>query len=949
MGADGLHQNQPLALLSYLAIDGPKTRRHLGTVFWPEAKDRSNNLSSSLTRIRTSLPDAIAIDGKTLTCTVATDVSELLAAVDRQDSAAVLKLYQGDFFASADLRSMGLELEEWVFSTREYLARTTANSLLAAAERSRSARRADAATLAGHAFRIGAAFWVTAEPWQRCYDLLASEQAAVLAEKVKTGAQTQGVVLEIARSAAPRISAQSRPPTGLLGRQDELAALHDFVDEASDDWLAIVGLGGVGKTALAREMLRQLDESHSPHTTQLISLADVRRADQLPDAIAAMLHLSGASTDDLVAGLRRRCWPGKPMVLVLDNLEQFDDYATVAHELTTIEGLTLIVTSRVASGHPRERTLRLQGLATSGAGPALFTATALPICPTIEEQPQLVERVCQMVDGLPLAIELCAGWLRTVPIDVLVNSLQESTELVESAPRAALESVASILDRSWDLLDPDDARVLGHLSLFDGSFGYREATRVADTTLTILTRLIDSSLVERQDDRLVLHPLVRSHARSRQATRSELTEAVERRFVAHYREVIVDAARHMRGPDAGRIAPELATSFPNVQVAWRLAQVHADWKALVAMVDGIDLHLKSQSRQFLAAQIFEDALDTLDADCSQPSPDPEARAAFVAIGWRYAITRRVQGGADDAHRIVERSLTVCDPDDRLGQMALSYTQGHLAVFDGDYHRAAEHFDHATSLDDGSVDERFVAEVDAGRALVALSLGHNDEGRRLLRSVLDTGRRLGNPVTITSAYYFLGTLELDDDPAQAVVLLEEGRLVAEQASMTHMARKYATITGRCHVKLGDPDRALAVFEEALRDTENEAQVVREPWVRVSNQMGMAMAHAATGDTAGATPWFEAALRAQVELEDWVLLLETLLEICRLRIDQAEAPNWTRLLAVVANHPAAIFGWQEEVGELLAQFGQQTLDDLAGDYRTNERIDVLAESAIALLHA
>lgn len=949
-GSEDLAQQQPLALLCYLSMGGPRSRRHLATVFWPEAKQPLNNLSSAISRIRDRVPGAIVAERQTVSATIETDVADLKAAIECLDADEILRLYQGHFFELADVRSMGLELEEWVFSTREVLARASATALLAAGEAISAADPAKAAALAEEAHRIGHTFWVTADPWQRTHDL-ANTVGSFTAARVRVEAADNGFDLE---RAAPRKRPDELQPVGsLFGRSDELAALSSFVDESTPEWLAIVGMGGVGKTALARAFVDQLAGSMMHVRTPWVSLADVRDVDRLRDAIAAALGVPLSADADFVDVLVGRCSPDRPVVMVLDNLEQLNGYEAVLADVAPVSGLTVIVTSRIATGHSYERALRLEGLATdshSAAGPAMFTAAAAPNWPEVVEHPELVERVCALVDGLPLAIELCAGWLRTIPLDVLVDSLTESGELVQASPAASLESMESILDRSYELLDEVDAHVLGHLALFDGPFSYADATAVGATSLTTLTRLIDCSLLERNDNELTLHPLVRSHARDQLlASQAAVAASGEERFISRFEQLIVAGAAKLRGPDAGTVTPAIAEGLPNIIAAWELALDRGQFDVLAAMVDGLDLHLKSQSRQFLAARLFEQALDRIEGPCTAAEPDVAARNAFVAIGWRYAFARMVQGGHGDAKDAIERCIALHVDSDRFGGAALGYTQGHRAIFDGDYETAAQQFTAARALDDGSVPEWLIAEIDAGSALVALTLGNNDEGRRLLRSVLDTGRRLGNPVTITSAYYFLGALECAENPATALVLLEEGNVVARQASMTYMARKNATVIGRCHIKLGNPRAAIDVFVDALNESADETNTVREPWVRVANQSGMAMAYAAMGDTVQATPWFTDALRAQVAHDDWPLLLESVLEISRLRIDQATDPRWRDLLTVVSTHPATNWEWKRDVNELVEEAGVDFTIDATEADAVHPRIDVLAEQALALLKA
>lgn len=972
VGVQGLTQQQPLALLCYLALTGPRTRRHLAAVFWPEARQPLNNLSSALTRIRRCAPDLITVQGNTIATPLQVDAAELEAAIASSDSDRVLELYEGHFLHSTDLRDVGLELEEWIFGTREALARGSAETLLAAAEAAESDK--DAADLAGHAYRIVQSFWIDSTVWPRCHALVVGVDPG-LAEKIRISASQQGIEIaqpDLGSAKRVRRDEPQAPASDLLGRDEELETLDDFVDELPAEWLTISGMGGVGKTALAREFRTRTILRRPNVAATWVSLADIDSPERAATAIAGTLGVTRSGDEDLVTELRSRCSAETPMVLILDNLEQVANPTSIIEPLADIDHLAVIVTSRIATEHPRERPLLLTGLTSiqAGAGHAMFCERARPHLPDIDRHPELVARLCELVDGLPLAIELCAAWLRVIPLRVIVDSLDTSGELVAASPDTALESMHSILERSWNLLDALRARVLGRLALFEAPFDHLAATQVGDSDLRVIGDLISSSLIERRDDDLVLHPLTREFALARLRAGDPLTaDAAEVGFVEYVHALMLDASSQLRGPEAGKVSPALAAGFTNVQAGWRLALQRQTWRIVADMADGIDQHLRSASQQWLTARLFDEALGAMAEHVERG--DAAASAAFVAVGWRRAMVGVVQGQREHAAALLERCLGVCGRDDHAGWVGLRYVQGHLALFEGHYQTAASHFEAARSRADGPVDEWFVAQIDAASALAALSVDDNDRARRLLRSVLDTGRRLSNPVNITSAYYFLGSLEMVDNPRQALLFLDEGRLVAEKSSLTHISRKYATLIGRCHITLGDAPAAIAVFEEALVDTA-DTPAVNEPWVRVANRAGLAMALALDGDSAAAADGFTEALRSQVELVDWPLLIETTLEVCRLRSDCAQDPEWatewTALLQLVANHPACLREWTRDVKLLLAAAHEHTVIDLrttttvaAGgsgvtissappepDAPSEElRIDIVAERTLALL--
>ncbi|WP_114312075.1 tetratricopeptide repeat protein [Thermus caldifontis] len=112
------HRPKPLLLLAYLALQGPKSRRHLAELFWPEAQDALNSLSVALSQLK---PLGVVEGGEVLRAKVSTDLEALRHALREGDLAQAKGLYRGTFLEGVEL-PLGEELEEWVWSTRESVA-----------------------------------------------------------------------------------------------------------------------------------------------------------------------------------------------------------------------------------------------------------------------------------------------------------------------------------------------------------------------------------------------------------------------------------------------------------------------------------------------------------------------------------------------------------------------------------------------------------------------------------------------------------------------------------------------------------------------------------------------------------------------------------------------------------------------------------------------------------
>lgn len=943
----GLDQQQSLALLAYLALEGPKSRRHLASFFWGDKKAPLNNVSSALSRIRQRAPGALVIDGSTVGANLTTDVELLLAAIAEGNATGIIEHYRGHFFELAELRSVGLELEEWIFTTRESLARSASGALLAAAEEARAdGRMVVVGNLAEAAYRIGQISWHTSSPWNRCHRLLLAANRP-LSDRLVVEAADYGIELSADSSHPFEVSAPdtaTRPEPGrsgdsaeFVGRAAELATLREFVDQADPVWLSVVGLGGIGKTTLVRSTYRELLGGSTP--VAWIAAASLNSVDDVAESLAAELGMSFSDTTGLVAEIASAVQP-TGLVLIFDNLEQVEFYESLLAELAALPHVRVIATSRRRTNHPQERILDLRGLEPAGAGLDLFVARGSVEGLTVPEDLEGALKVCELVDGMPLALELCAGWLRTIPLSALTAALEDSSELTDVSPRGELETIDSVFERSWNFLEPRDADSLLKLSAFHGPFSYDAARVVAGVSLVTIASLTDRSLVQSNGDTLDLHPLVRQKARQKWETRPdpERLELAER-FVDYYRDLLLSNRTMFRTDDGPEAVATIGREFVNVQAAWLGALDSENWDATYEMADALDQYLKRGRRHRLGFEMFAHASAT-----SQGRPEGAAQRACVEVSWRAGWLQLMLGDIDAAVQYAGIAEQNCPADYASGRVAIARVEGQIAVFHGSYEEAAVRFREAGAAVDPSVDPWLLAEVKTGLGMCANAVGDLDEARDAFRSVLDTGRRLGDPALIANAYYSLGAVEVPVDPAQALVLLEEGLEVVRSVDIALLARRFAALIGRSHLRLDNAEAAYQVFADVLSTDEDDAD--QELWTLASNQTGMGMTCHLLGRSEEARRWFLDALRVVTEIQDWPMLLEVMLEICRMGPPVGAEALHNGLLGLVIAHPASVFEWRDEARELLADLGDGT-DPV--ELESSVRLDVAAEAAIQLLRA
>jgi len=354
------------------------------------------------------------------------------------------------------------------------------------------------------------------------------------------------------------------PLTSFVGRQRQIADLAQLLQMRR--LLTLTGAGGCGKTRLALEVARQVQDDF-PDGVWLIDFAPLTESTLVTQAVASVLDVRQtykSLLETLADQLRQR-----RLLLVLDNCEHVIDGSVELAEtlLRAAPALTVLATSREALGIGGESTWRVPSLTVPSmdqpvafdalmeyegihllverarAVDARFTITA--------ENASAVAEVCRRLDGIPLAIELAAARLGVLSIDQVKARLDDRFRLLTAPPRTTVgrqRTLEATLDWSHELLDESERRLVRRLSTFAGGWTLEAAEEVCTgdgiaraDILDVMSRLVDKSLVVADDDshgtrRYRYLETVRQYAWERLQQSGEAA-AVRARHFAHFLEL----------------------------------------------------------------------------------------------------------------------------------------------------------------------------------------------------------------------------------------------------------------------------------------------------------------------------------------------------------------------------------------------------------------------------
>jgi predicted ATPase/DNA-binding SARP family transcriptional activator len=547
--------------------------------------------------------------------------------------------------------------------------------------------------------------------------------------------------LAVAAVAEAAASALPAPPNRLLGRGRELAELRELLLRNEVRLLVLTGAGGSGKTRLALEAARETAESFA-NDAAFVDLAPLRDPALVVGAIARVLGIPDVSGEDSLQTLADALGP-RELLLFVDNAEHVRAAAPSFVELLArAPHLTLLVTSRVVLHVSGEQVYPVEPLAVKAAV-ALFLERAHEaeprFRPNIADE-QAIQRICERLDGLPLAIELAASRVRTLTPVELLDRLDPRLPLLTGGPHdlpARQQTLRATLEWSYDLLADDERSDVRCFAVFAGGCTLEAAEAVCGTTVERLSSLVDANLL--------------LHAATQKGSRYSMLETI-REYAAEQLEALADVEA--------------------------LRRRHADYFLDLAQSANLASEARGEQRHDIV--ISEQANIRAAIDWADAAGDVALALELVVALENFWTTSDPFEGVRRLETLLGHASDVPLPLRARALRALCSA----ATLAGDLELAEQAIHESLDAFRAIGDELGVGHLLNRLGMSALNLGEPARARAPLEESLEIFRRHGFRKGELQAIGSLGYLaQMQGDADQAVTLLEQSAAMAAQEGFT----------------------------------------------------------------------------------------------------------------------------------------------------------------------
>lgn len=904
------------ALLCYLAVtEQSHSRVSLAGLLWPESSEE--NARASLRKVLTEIRKKVPLHLNTTRQTVAIDADvpiwvdviqfeKLVKAtsdIDRLQEA--VSLYQGNFLERFFLPDASA-FDGWTLGQRARLrqmALAALNTLIThfadlrayetAVSFARQLLEIEPWREGGHRqlmqfLALSGQRNVALKQYERCCLILAEElgieptaETTALYERILDGTLAEEDRNDLLPADGNRKVLQDsllKPShnlpadlTPFVGREQELEQLNQLLADERTRLISVVGMGGIGKTRLAREAgRRQVADFKSG--VFFVPLVQVSSPDNIPSAIADatgfQFHSTDAPLKQLINYLRQ-----KQMLLILDNFEHLISGCTVVSDiLRGAPHVKIMVTSRQQLPLRGDTRLNLLGMdvgqganahqALAASAVRLFLQSAQRSQPEFvldDENFQLVLAICTLVQGMPLGIELAASWVDTLTLEEIKEGIEQEIEFLTADFHDAPErhrNLQRLMEQSLRILSEKELDVFLRLCVFRGGFTRDAAQQVAKADIRTLATLVSKSLVHRDmGGRYAIHELLRQFGEMSLNSDVDVYDRVRNDHAGYYCQFL-GALEDELNTGAGKSAcTQIEAEWGNVHLAWEWACLYALFDDLIKAEYAIFLFREYQNRFQEVEQMYDFAVSHLTAFKSNPKRDYLLSSVLRSQSWtavRYGqIELGLELGAKSWNHFLESNLPLrrgcndprapltvlhtlignfetarqigmemlhyhCDRGDSITKILTYYALSTLELAEGHYRQVRQYGRDAVADFEATGHKYLYAYFLNNWGNAERALENYGEANRLFRESYNLMRDLGSTEGMTTALNNVANIALlQEEYDEAQNILEQNVITYRDLGDPGGIAMTLEALGRLAMRRKDVAQAAQLYSEALQ--------------------------------------------------------------------------------------------------------------------------------------
>lgn len=620
---------------------------------------------------------------------------------------------------------------------------------------------------------------------------VANRQTAVLR------AQEMGLLAGAVPPLAPRAASLPTPLTPFVGRAEDIRRISQFLVAGDHRLMTLVGPGGMGKTRLAIQVIQTMAEQKVETVADglhFVPLTAIEEWQMIVHAIAQAIDLplepgGVAPLNQLVDHLRQ-----KRMVLVLDNFEHLigvECNQLLLDLLRQAPHLRLLITSRSQINLYGEQIYPLAGLdvptlsEVRQAGDPLtvmneYAAVRLfdqcirrfrPEFQLDESSQAAMVRICQAVGGMPLAIELAAGWIEILTVEEIAQEVERGMKLLETDAHGLPErqrSMRAVCDYSWRFLAAPEQLAMGQISIFRGGFDRAAAEAIAGITPKMLLGLSSKSWLRRgTNNRFDVHELLRQYCAEMLAQDDAHQAATRERHSAYYCTWLSRQEEELKGRGQRDALAAIALDLSNIfdAYSWAASHGHFDWLAPSITALGIFFQMIGDLES--GVRFLARLCDVFTATAEQVQGTPAAanhQLSHARLLVQIGRLRSEQTLAEESNHYLGQALALLDSS-VLGEMDTRQERAQVALelgyntYMAQSDHAIAHFTESYAFYQALEDREGMAAARLGLGRAYRTAGALDQSRAASLESLGYYEAIGNVRGQSSALGALASISL----------------------------------------------------------------------------------------------------------------------------------------------------------------------------------------------